>query len=74
MTRQTILKEAAKLSLDEQLQLVEDLWDHIACDSQKIPVPPSHLQEIKRRLQLDLDDPKAAVPWDRIKDRYTPGE
>ena len=33
-----------------QILLVEELWDTIAADESKIPVPDSHLRELDRRI------------------------
>src|SRR4051812_23885558 len=36
-----------KLPAAERIQLVQDLWDSIAADSDAVPVPPEHLQELQ---------------------------
>ncbi len=45
-----------ELSLDEKIQLVEDLWDSIAADQTAVPVSDEHQQELERRLNAyELD-------------------
>jgi putative addiction module component (TIGR02574 family) len=38
------------LSTPEKILLVEDLWDSIVVDEYNVPVPPSHMKELDRRL------------------------
>jgi putative addiction module component (TIGR02574 family) len=43
--------EIERLSTSEKILLVEDLWDRIAVDESKVPVPQSHKDELNRRMQ-----------------------
>ena len=57
-----------KLPVAERLQLVEDLWDSIARDSDP-PISDEIRQELKRR-QAEFDaDPGSAIPWEDVKKR-----
>ena len=38
------------LPLEEKVKLVEDLWDSIAADSEKLPLTSAQRQELDRRL------------------------
>lgn len=38
-----------KVNLIEKIKLVEDLWDSILSDGDKIPIPDSHIKELNRR-------------------------
>jgi putative addiction module component (TIGR02574 family) len=38
-----------KLTIREKIKLVEDLWDSILADEEKIPVPESHIKELNKR-------------------------
>ena len=40
-----------KLSAAEKILLVEDLWDHITLDKSNVPIPPSRVEELERRLK-----------------------
>ena len=45
-----------ELPLDERIRLVEDIWDSIAEDQTKLPVPDSHKRELDARLKaFELD-------------------
>ena len=58
-----------ELPVAERLQLVEDLWDSIAADSELSPVPKSVLLELRARKAAFDTDPSAGIPWDEVKRR-----
>lgn len=51
------LPEIARLSTPEKILLVEDLWDDIASDASSVPVPESHLAELRKRLMNHRANP-----------------
>lgn len=62
-----LLDQARQLSVEEQLELVEALWDNIAqCNA--VP-PPSDAQkaELDRRLADHEKNPDDVVPWSEVK-------
>lgn len=58
-----------RLSTDDRLLLVEEIWDSIAADVANQEVPPAHQAELARRLAEDVRDPDAALPWSDVKAR-----
>lgn len=45
-----------ELSIDEKIQLVEELWDSIAADQAELPMTEEQRSEIDRRLdEFDAD-------------------
>jgi putative addiction module component (TIGR02574 family) len=45
-----------KLTLEDRIRLVEDLWDSIAQDQNALPLTPEQAAELDRRLEsLELD-------------------
>jgi putative addiction module component (TIGR02574 family) len=42
--------DLTKLSLEQRLKLVQDLWESIAAESSSVPVDPEHLAEVRERL------------------------
>ena len=42
--------DLTKLSVEQRLKLVQDIWESIAADSSSVPVDPEHLVEIRERL------------------------
>jgi len=58
-----------RMSLDDRLRLVEDIWDTIAQDSAGVPVPAWHRTELRRRLKLESATPPAGATWEQVKAR-----
>lgn len=66
MTTAELRNTFDSLTPDEQLRLVQDLWDRIAQDPARVPVPKSHLDELERRL-ADYDAaPHDVVEWSDV--------
>jgi len=40
-----------ELTVEERIQLVEDIWDSIASEQGAVPVPPEHIEVLNRRLE-----------------------
>lgn len=45
------------LSIDEQIDYVQSLWDHIAARPEDIPVPDWHREILTERLESLRNDP-----------------
>ena len=58
-----------ELELSEKLQLLEDLWDHIATQPANIPVLDWQKEELTKRKLSYLQDPSLASSWDTVKAR-----
>jgi putative addiction module component (TIGR02574 family) len=58
-----------RLSIDERISLVEELWNSIASTSGEVELTKAHRQDLRRRLDAYRDDPQAGSPWEEIKDR-----
>ncbi|HEV2851281.1 MAG TPA: addiction module protein [Thermoanaerobaculia bacterium] len=52
--KESLLTEAAKLSVPERIELIEAIWDTVAADLDRTPVLESHEVELDRRL-ADLE-------------------
>lgn len=69
MTKQALMEEIRRLSIEERIELLGDAWDEIA-ESDSVPVPEWHLTELERRL---ADPHPEYVSWDevlrRLKDK-----
>jgi len=56
-----------KLSPEERLALIAELWDSLRAETDTVPVPPAHQKELDRRLdELDSGE-AAAIPWDDVR-------
>jgi putative addiction module component (TIGR02574 family) len=64
-----------KLPVAERLQLVEDLWDSIAAESEQAstPVPDSVAAELRARKARFDANPGSAIPWEEVKRRLGEG-
>ena len=52
------------LSIDEQIDYVQSLWDHIAARPAQVPVTDWHKEVIKERLRTN---PTEAKPWEEFE-------
>ena len=60
-----------RLSVEERLALVEDIWDSIAADSAALPLTDAQRAELDRRLAEHETNPDDVVPWEELRDSIT---
>lgn len=65
-----IRDEIGRLSADQQLSLVEEIWDRLTSDASAIPVPDTHLHEVRRRLADHDSSPDDVVAWADLKGEF----
>ena len=58
-----------ELSVDEQIDYVQDLWDWIAARPEDVPVPDWQKRAIEERLQQHAANPDEVVPWEEVRER-----
>jgi putative addiction module component (TIGR02574 family) len=58
-----------ELSPAEKLQLVEDLWDDLACSPDAVPVHEWQKQELARRKANLANRPASGLSWEQVKQR-----
>lgn len=67
------ISDLMHLSLDERLQLVEDLWDSIAAEAvdapARLPVTDAQREEILRRSEAHRLNPGEAIPLEEALER-----
>ena len=56
-----------RLSIDERLALVEELWDSIAKDAAAVPVTDAQRAELDRRLTDHEAHPDDVVSWEEVR-------
>lgn len=62
-----LLSQAQQLSVEDQLELVEALWDSIA-ERNAVPGPTdAQKAELDRRLAEHEANPEDVVPWSEVK-------
>jgi putative addiction module component (TIGR02574 family) len=61
------------LSPEEQLQLLEDIWDRLSQTPANVPLSPEQREELDRRLDAFDEDVRAGRPlgrpWSEIRER-----
>lgn len=57
------------LSISEQIEYLQSLWERIAADPAKVPVPDWHREILKERLASLRDRPESGVPWHEVRER-----
>lgn len=62
-----LLDQARQLSLEEQIELVEALWDSIAECNAVPPLTDAQKAELDRRISDHETNPDDVVPWDEVK-------
>jgi len=61
--------DIAKLSPEERLELLEQLWDSLADSPEAVPLTDAQREELDRRLDdLDREGP-VGIPWNEVLDR-----
>lgn len=62
-----LLEQARQLSVDEQLELVEALWDDIAERNEIPPPTDAQKEELDRRLADHVAHPDDVLSWSEAK-------
>ena len=62
-----LLQQASQLDVDEQIELVEAIWDGIVSRGAAPPITSAQKAELDRRLADHLANPDAVVPWTAVK-------
>jgi putative addiction module component (TIGR02574 family) len=69
------VKDARELPLEEQIELIDALWESLAKQGYEPPLTPDQAAELDRRLEAHRRNPDDVVPWDSIKreilDKYS---
>ena len=61
--------DTLKLSIPERIQLVEDIWDTIASETESIELTENEKKIIDERLEAYHKNPDAGSPWDEVYKR-----
>ena len=61
------------LSRDEQLELLDKLWDSLGRNPRALPLSDEQMSDLDRRLdELERDGTKGAMTWDEAIDQIRP--
>jgi len=71
MTTDALREELFKLTAAERLELVEELWDSIATETERdadvLPPTEAQKEELDRRVAAHRADPSRVVPWEEVR-------
>ncbi|MBI5141652.1 MAG: addiction module protein [Nitrospirae bacterium] len=62
-----LLQQASALDIDEQIELVEAIWDGIVSRGAAPSLTEAQRMELDRRLADHLANPDDVVPWSEVK-------
>jgi putative addiction module component (TIGR02574 family) len=69
MDKSMIISEIQKLSIDEQIDLVQDIWDGIAAQAEQVPLTRRQKRLIDKSLREYEKNPAAATHWEEVMER-----
>jgi putative addiction module component (TIGR02574 family) len=69
MSTDALLKEVRKLSVDERIRFVEEVWQTIGADDPSALIDDETRAELDRRLDDYRAKPDAGSPWEEVKQR-----
>ena len=58
-----------QLTVEEQIEYVQLLWERIAATPSQVPVPDWHREVLDERLKDYEANPDAGESWDIVRDR-----
>jgi putative addiction module component (TIGR02574 family) len=62
-----LLQQASVLDVDEQIELVEAIWDSIVSRGAAPALTETQKTELDRRLADHLANPNDVIPWSEVK-------
>jgi putative addiction module component (TIGR02574 family) len=54
---------------EQRIAFVQELWDRIAQDPERVPVPAEHQRILEERLKEYRANPKAGRRWSEVRDQ-----
>ncbi len=68
MSPSEILSAIQRLSLDEQMELLDQIWTRFPTSLEESPVLDRQKQELDHRKAALIQDPDSAIPWDEANE------
>jgi putative addiction module component (TIGR02574 family) len=63
------LSDVSQLSVAERIIVVEQIWDSIAAEQEKLALTPAQEAELDRRLESYRRSPTVGSSWEEVKAR-----
>jgi putative addiction module component (TIGR02574 family) len=54
---------------EQRIAFVQELWDRIAKDRQRLPMPPEHQQLLEERLREYRANPSSGRRWSEVREQ-----
>jgi len=70
MSTRFALSEILQLSVDERIQLAQDIWDSIAAIPEAVVLTEEQRQELDRRLAAYDENPDEGIPWEEFRKQF----
>ena len=67
MVRVADIPQIAQMEVSEKLLFLEELWDSISSEEEKIPVPQSHKDELDTRYAEFLSNPGKVLSLEELR-------
>ena len=61
------VEQIKKLSVEERISIVEDIWDSIVESNEKYPLTEEQKKELEKRLKAYKKDPEGGKTWEEVK-------
>ena len=56
-----------RLSVEDRLALVQEIWDSITAVPEQVPLTEAQRRELERRLAAHEASPGDVIPWEEVK-------
>lgn len=63
----TVLKNVLSLSVEDRLELIEEIWDSLVATPEAIPLTDAQRKELARRRRAHARNPSAAKSWGEVR-------
>jgi len=68
-TKLNIPPEFDAVPKDQRIAFVQELWDRMAQDPDRVPVPNEHKRILDERLSTYRLNPQPGRPWSEVRDQ-----
>jgi putative addiction module component (TIGR02574 family) len=69
MTKTDLQREILRLSVEDQLDLAEAIWDRVEHTTPQPPLPDWQRSLLDEQIAADDAEPEAGSPWDEVRER-----
>jgi len=58
-----------RMSVDDRLKLVQEIWDSLDSEADRLPLTEAQARELDRRISILDADSEAVTPWEMVEAR-----